>query len=76
MDQYETNTHPFIVKVWLEESVEESSRAIWRGYITHVPSGKKRYFADLDDITAFVASYLEEMGVQFDVHWRVGIKNI
>jgi hypothetical protein len=64
MDLFEANTHPFIVKIWLEETVEEAGRATWRGHITHVPSGKRHYLTDLDDVTAYIAHYLEEMGVK------------
>lgn len=71
MDLYEVNTHSFIVKIWLEETVEEAGRAMWRGHITHVPSGRRRYVKDLDDITTFIAAYLESMGVQFGLSWRM-----
>jgi hypothetical protein len=64
MDFLEPYTHSFIVKVWLEETVEEAGRAKWRGHITHVPSGEKRYLEDLDEITTFITPYLEEMGVR------------
>jgi hypothetical protein len=59
----EANTHSFIVKIWLNETVEEARRATWRGQITHVPSGKRRAFSDLSDMTAFIVPYLESMGV-------------
>jgi hypothetical protein len=71
MDSLEVTNHPFVVRIWLEETAEEAGRATWRGHITHVPSGKRRYLRDLDDIIAFIAPYLEEMGVQFDLWWRV-----
>jgi hypothetical protein len=63
MDQIESNTHSFIVKVWLEEVHEESGKVIWRGHITHVPSGKRRYFEDLAIVNNFILHYLQEMGV-------------
>jgi hypothetical protein len=69
MNPIESKTHSFIIKVWLEETVEEAGRATWRGYITHVLSGERRYLQDLSDVTAFVASYLEEMGVKLGL-WR------
>ncbi len=65
MDLYEFNTHPFIVKVWLEETVEEAGRATWRGYITHVPTGKRQYLKTLDEIPTFIRPYLEVLGVDF-----------
>ena len=67
-----SNTHSFIIKIWLEETVEEAGRAMWRGHITHVPSGKRRYLKELDGISAFIAPYLEGMGVKLGNGWRVG----
>ena len=46
--------HSFIVKVWLEETVEEAGRAKWRGHITHVPGGERRYLQSLSGIATFV----------------------
>ncbi|MFQ5856217.1 MAG: hypothetical protein ACE5LU_11295 [Anaerolineae bacterium] len=71
MDLLESNTHSFIVKIWLEETVEEAGQATWRGHITHVPSGDRRYLKDLDDISNFVVPYLDRMGVKLDMRWRV-----
>jgi len=64
MDQFEATTHPFIVRIWLEESAAEAGQATWRGYVTHVPSGERRYIQTLDEIGAFIAPYLESMGVR------------
>jgi hypothetical protein len=64
MNQYESNTHSFIVKIWLEETAEEAGQATWRGHITHVSDGERRYLKDLDGITAFIAPHLEQMGVK------------
>lgn len=65
MDSYENQTHPFVVKVWLEEP----SR--WRGYIVHVPTGKQRHFEDLDDVIDFIALYLEDMGADLGSRRRI-----
>lgn len=70
MDFIEATTHPFIVRIWLEEPVEESSRASWRGHITHVPSGERHYLESLDEIIAFIAPYLEDMGVNTGITWK------
>lgn len=61
---YEADTHPFIVKIWAEETAEEAGQATWRGHITHIPSGKRQYITSLDDIAVFISPYLEEMGVR------------
>jgi hypothetical protein len=71
MDLYESNTHPFIIKIWLEESAGVAGRARWRGHITHVPSGERRYMEDVDEIVAFIVPYLESMGVEMGLRWRI-----
>jgi hypothetical protein len=55
---YEFNTHAFVVKIWLEEGLR------WRGHITHIPSGERRYIEELGEIDDFILPYLEKMGVQ------------
>ncbi len=70
MDPPETDTHSFIVKIWLEETVQEAGKATWRGHITHVPSGERRYLRHLGDILDFIKPYLERMGVKVRRwHW-------
>ena len=67
----ESNAHSFIVKVWLEETAEETGLARWRGHITHVPSGERRCVEDLSEITGFLASYLRHMKVKLGWRWRI-----
>jgi hypothetical protein len=67
----EPNTHSFIVKIWLEETAKEAGLARWRGHITHVPSGDRRYLKDLDDVPAFMAPYLEKMNVHLGFRWKI-----
>lgn len=50
--------HSFIVRVWLEETSEESGRAVWRGRVVHVPSHEKRYFQEMDDLSSFIRRYI------------------
>ena len=70
MDIRETESHSFIVKIWREETAEEAGEAMWRGHITHVPSGQRRYFQALDDVSHFIAPYLAAMGVSRDDSWQ------
>jgi hypothetical protein len=56
-DSFESVTHSFIVRIWLEEN----DRARWRGHITHVPDGERRYVEQLADIVDFIAPYVEGM---------------
>ena len=60
MNLYEHNTCSFIIKIWLEETDEPTHRH-WRGHITHVFSGKRRYFEDLPAIAGFIEPYLTKM---------------
>ena len=64
MEPDEYGSHSFVVKIWLEETVQEAGRAVWRGHITHVPSGKRRYFGQLGEVAVFIRPYLAEMGVR------------
>lgn len=54
-------SHSFIVKIWLEETAAEAGQAKWRGHITHVPDGVRRYVESLDEISNFISVYLTEM---------------
>jgi hypothetical protein len=71
MDQLELYSHSFIVRIWREQTEEQITRAIWRGYITHVPSGQRRYLRSFEDIVLFIIDYVEPMNVQIKLHWRL-----
>jgi hypothetical protein len=59
----EPNVQSFIVKIWVEETTKEAGEAHWRGSITHVGSGVRKYVKSLDEITNCLLPYLREMGV-------------
>ena len=59
MDFAESTPHSFIVKLWLEDAGGKKKRRVWRGYITHVPTGARRYLKSLGDITEFIRGYLD-----------------
>lgn len=56
-DSFESVTQSFVVRIWLEED----DRATWRGHITHVRSGDRRYVEQLADIVDFIAPYVDGM---------------
>jgi hypothetical protein len=62
MSTPECKVYSFIVKVWLEEGDHEAKTVTWHGYITHVPSGERRYLRDLDSILSFIRPYLADGG--------------
>ncbi len=71
MTLFEDKTHVFMVRIWLERREIEGASTEWRGVIEHVTSGERQYLKDMDDITAFIAPYLEQMGVRFRKRWRL-----
>jgi hypothetical protein len=71
MDLIEFNTHSFIVKIWLEEPSEDHQKGRWRGHITHVPGGERRYLKSLGEIVTFIVPYLVSMGVRLEAYWRL-----
>ncbi len=71
MDEIEFTAQSFIVRIWIEELAEEGGRGIWRGYITHVSSGRRSYLKNLDETGNFIAPYLEEMGIRLGICWHI-----
>jgi hypothetical protein len=65
-----SNTHSFVVRFWVEETPLEAGQPLWRGQITHVPGGQRRYLKDLNGILAFIVPYLREMGIKPGIGWR------
>jgi hypothetical protein len=72
MDDPGANIHSFVIKIWLEETMGESGRVVWRGRITHVSSGERRLIKHLNEIHSFVWPYLETVGVKPNIGRRVG----
>lgn len=74
MGEFESTSQSFIVKIWLEETAAEAGRALWRGHITHVPSGERRYLKSLDDVAAFIEPFMARMGIKAGSSWRKPLK--
>jgi hypothetical protein len=66
-----STSQSFILRIWLEETAEEAGQATWRGSITHVSSGERRYFEKLDAIAPIIALYLATWGVLLEEGERV-----
>ena len=71
MDLLESTAHSFIVKLWLEEAEGKSNQLTWHGYITHVPSGSRRYVKTLNEIPEFINQYVSNAPVQVGLKSRV-----
>jgi hypothetical protein len=66
MDREPTETgHSFVIRMWPEETAVEPGAIIWRGHITHVPGGERRYFQDLDALRQFIQPYQGNMAPLF-----------
>lgn len=70
-DEIEPGTHAFVVKVWREEGGHARRRAAWRGHITHVASGQRRYVTSLGELGEFIGLYLQALHVRLPLVWRI-----
>lgn len=50
----------YVVRIWKEELASEKRQTVWRGHITPIPEGKRRYFSDINEIPALIAAHLKE----------------
>ncbi|VAW33423.1 hypothetical protein MNBD_CHLOROFLEXI01-4935 [hydrothermal vent metagenome] len=66
----EPNSHSFILKVWLIDSDKTQDKQNWRGYLTHVVSGQRRYFDNLSEMNNLLIPYLKGMGTKLPYWWR------
>lgn len=67
----EGKTHVFIVRLWCEPREIEGASPEWRGVIEHVPTGRRHFFRHMDDIPAFIASFLHGVGYRFTLCWHI-----
>jgi hypothetical protein len=68
MDSPPPNTHSFVVRIWPKRVEGVGEDASWRGSITHVEAGERRYLEDLIEVPRFIAPYIIEAGGTLD--WR------
>ena len=63
-------TQSFIVRVWIEprEDEYEGMKPEWRGVIENVGNGERVYFNHLDQVTIYLTSFIEAMGVKVEQH--------
>jgi hypothetical protein len=52
----EARSHSFVIRIWRERS---GSRALWRGYVTHVMTDARLHFERLPEIVPFIQRHLE-----------------
>ena len=71
MDPSTSQIHSFVVKTWTDPEEPGVSSVRWHGQITHVETGRQRSVRELHQVTGFIASYLEAMGVDLGLRWRI-----
>jgi hypothetical protein len=69
--EIEPGTHAFVVKVWREEGGRPARGAAWRGHITHVASGQRRYVTSMYQLDTFIVLYLRALNVRLPLLWRI-----
>ncbi len=55
------DTHSFVLRCWREPRELEEAEPVWRGEVEHVPTGKRIYFKNFEELKGFLASYLPEI---------------
>jgi hypothetical protein len=62
VDEPESNAVTFVVRLWLEGG-DEGPR-VWRGHITHVMSGERRYVQSPEGIDAFITRFMRCLDIE------------
>jgi hypothetical protein len=68
------DAHTFIVRVWQDQRENLSNQPAWKGQISHVGSGRQRYFLDLKDILGFIQEYTR-LRVPVKISWWQALIN-
>ncbi|HVL99639.1 MAG TPA: hypothetical protein VM324_10150 [Egibacteraceae bacterium] len=58
MSVAEPASHTFLVRIWIEETVEEAAHLVWRGHITHLPDEQRSYVKTFEDIVRFIQRHV------------------
>lgn len=64
-------SHSFVVKIWARDVENPLQEGAWRGRVTHVRSGERRYVQNLLQIPAFLMPYVRQMGGPVDLQTRL-----
>jgi hypothetical protein len=64
MKSFCEDTHSFILRCWREPRELEAAEPVWRGEVEHVPTGKRVYFNNFEELKGFLASYLPEINAE------------
>jgi hypothetical protein len=54
--------HTFLLRIWIEETMDERGGLTWRGHITHLPDERRRHVETFGQINQFIRQHLAEQG--------------
>ena len=61
MTRFEKEAHSFVIRLWRENRDDPKNKAVWRGWVDHVQSGKRHYFQEVSTIQEIIAGYVSDM---------------
>ena len=64
MKSFCDDTHSFVLRCWREPRELKEAASVWRGEVEHVPTGKRLYFKNFEELKGFLASYLPEIAAK------------
>lgn len=73
-DFIEQDAHSFVINIWFEQINPDDPAYLWRGRITHVASGKRRYLTQLNSISEFIHAYLPQQQSGFT--WWIRLRQL
>ncbi len=62
LSPFDDGSYVFIVRIRQEVREIPDAPPEWRGVIEHVPNGERRYFRNLNEMTAFIAHFVPGIG--------------
>jgi hypothetical protein len=55
----EAHLFSFIIRIWTEELDSPEYLPIWRGHVTRIPDGERRYFKNINEVPDLIIAYLK-----------------
>lgn len=49
----------FVVRIWTEELPSSDHVPLWRGHLTAIPEGERRYFKNISEIPDLIIAFLK-----------------
>ncbi len=76
METFEKETDIFILRIWFERRDLPGAQPAMRGVLEQVTTGKRAYFARLQDIPAILKGYFQDKVDEPPENWYCGWWNL